>query len=254
MAGQVEGKVALVTAAAQGLGRASALAFAREGARVVVTTSTNIEGGHETVDLIKKANGEAIFVRADASIASEVEFAVNKAVEVYGRLDYAHNNVGVFEACMGDLTELSEEVWDRATSVNLKSVWLSMKYEIPVMRRNPGGSIVNTSSVAGLKGVPMNPFYCAHKHGILGLTKAAALAYIKEGIRINCICAGWTNTPALMKLLDKNAELAAAIPQMVPRGTMATSEEVARAVVWLCSDAASYVVGHAMVLDGGESV
>jgi NAD(P)-dependent dehydrogenase (short-subunit alcohol dehydrogenase family) len=253
MAGQMQGKVAFVTGAGAGMGRASSLAFAKEGAKVIVT-DIDVDGGNETVKLIKQAGGEAVFVKVDVAHSAEIQTGVNKAVEIFGRLDYAHNNVGLYDACRGDIVELTEEVWDRTTSVNLKSMWLGMKYEIPLMLRTGGGAIVNTSSGAGLKGVPLNPLYSTHKHGVIGLTRSAALAYAKKGIRINCVCAGITATPTMLKNLEHNKELAAALPRMVPQGAIGRPEEIAAAVVWLCSDAASHVVGHTMVVDGGEVI
>jgi NAD(P)-dependent dehydrogenase (short-subunit alcohol dehydrogenase family) len=248
MAGQMEGKVALVTGAGSGIGRASALAFAREGAKVVVSDVV-VEGGEETVRLIKQNGGDAIFVKADVSKAADVEALVNKTVEVYGRLDYAHNNAGI-EGTMASTTDCAEENWDRTIAVNLKGVWLCSKYEIPIMLKQGGGAIVNTASIAGLVGSAGLPAYVASKHGVVGLTRATALEYAKSGIRVNAVCPGAIRTPMIERIVAENPQLGAQMDTMHPIGRMGKPEEVAAAVVWLCSDAASFVTGHAMAVDG----
>jgi NAD(P)-dependent dehydrogenase (short-subunit alcohol dehydrogenase family) len=250
MAGKFQGKVALVTGGSAGIGRASALAFAREGAKVVVAADKNVKGGQETIRLIKKAGGEATFVKADVSKAAEVEALVNKTVELYGRLDCAHNNAGLL-GDRGSLTEFTEEQWDWSINVNLKSVWLCMKYEIPVMLKSGGGAIVNTSSLAGLRALAGSPFYVTSKHGMIGLTKSAAVEYAKMGIRVNAVCPGLILTPPILQQVGRDSLATAAREERIPLGRLGNPEEVAEVVVWLCSDAASFVTGDAIVVDGG---
>ena len=246
---QFEGKVALVTGAGSGIGRASAMAFAQAGAKVVVADIV-VAGGEETVQMIQQAGGEAIFVEADVSQASAVEAMVNKAVATYGRLDYAHNNAGI-EGAMSSTVDCTEETWDRTIAINLKGVWLCMKYEIPQMLKQGGGAIVNTASIAGLVGSPGLPAYVASKHGVNGLTKAAALEYAKEGIRVNAVCPGAIRTPMIARVVEENPEMGQIIESMHPIGRAGEPEEVAQTVVWLCSDAASFVTGLPMAVDGG---
>jgi NAD(P)-dependent dehydrogenase (short-subunit alcohol dehydrogenase family) len=250
MTGSLKGKVALVTGGSSGIGRASALAFAREGAKVVVAADLNVKGGQDTVQMIKKAGGEAVFVKADVSKAAEVEALINKAVESYGRLDYAHNNAGVVggEPLVADVTE---EQWDRIIDVDLKGTWLCMKYELPQMVKQGGGSIVNTSSVMGLVADPNMSVYCAAKHGVIGLTKAAAVGYARMGIRINVVCPGRIITPPVERMLKDMPGQFQIDAEKQPMGRMGESEEVAEAVVWLCSDAASFSTGTTLTMDGG---
>jgi NAD(P)-dependent dehydrogenase (short-subunit alcohol dehydrogenase family) len=249
MTGRLEGKVALVTGGSSGIGRASAQALAEEGAKVVVA-DVAVEGGEETVGMIQEGGGEAIFVRADVSKGAEVEAMVNKAVETWGRLDCAHNNAGIAEPRV--LTaDLAEETWDRIINVNLKGMWLCLKYEILQMLKQGGGAIVNTSSVIGLVAVRHQPAYIASKHGVVGLTKAAALEYARAGIRVNAVCPAAIRTPALEWFIRENPQVEEQLIAQNPMGRLGTPEEVAAAVVWLCSDAASYITGHSMVVDGG---
>jgi NAD(P)-dependent dehydrogenase (short-subunit alcohol dehydrogenase family) len=256
-AGQFNGKVALVTGAAGGIGRASALAFARAGAKVSVA-DVAAEGGNETVRLIQDAGGEAQFIPTDVTRAEAVEALVRKTVERFGRLDFAHNNAGV-EGAAGGTAECSEEDWDRTLSVNLKGVWLCMKYEIPLMLRQRSGAIVNTASAAGLVGWKGFSAYSASKHGVIGLTKTAALDYARNGIRINAVCPGLISTAmvervAAAQLGDTSgvaSTVEAHLASQQPIRRVGTPDEVASAVIWLCSDAASYVMGHALVVDGG---
>ncbi|MBI3304079.1 MAG: SDR family oxidoreductase [Deltaproteobacteria bacterium] len=249
MAGRVDGKIALVTGGGSGIGRATALAFAREGAKVVVADVV-IEGGEETVRLIKAAAGEAAFVKADMAKAVEAEAMVNKAVATYGRLDCAHNNAGI-EGAMGTTADYTEENWERVIRVNLTGVWLCMKYEISQMLKQGGGAIVNTASDAGLLGVPQMPAYVASKHGVVGLTKTAALEYAKSGIRVNAVCPGVIQTPMVERVTSRRPGMVERMVAAEPIGRMGRPEEIAEAVVWLCSDAASFVTGHAMAVDGG---
>jgi len=249
MAGLLEGKVALVTGGASGIGRATALAFAREGAKVVIA-DVAVEDGEETVRMIEESGGKAIFVETDVSQSDQVEALINKAVETYGRLDCVFNNAGI-EGEQALTPDYTEENWDRVININLKGVWLGMKYEIPQMLKQGGGAIVNMSSVAGLVGFPSSPAYVASKHGILGLTKTAALEYATEGIRVNAVCPGVIRTPMVERATGGDPEVEAQFAAMEPVGRMGKPEEVAEAVVWLCSDAASFVTGHSMVVDGG---
>jgi NAD(P)-dependent dehydrogenase (short-subunit alcohol dehydrogenase family) len=209
-----------------------------------------VEGGKETVDLIKQAGGEALFVKADVSQAAEVEAMVNKAVETYGRLDCAFNNAGT-EGAIAQTDEYTEENWERVIAINLKGVWLCMKHEIPQMLTHGSGAIVNTASALGLVGITKQPAYVASKHGVVGLTKTAALEYAKLGIRVNALCPGAINTPMLDRALSTQPQLAESVTSMEPVGRLGKPEEIAEAVVWLCSDAASFVTGHAMSVDGG---
>lgn len=250
MAKTLEGKVALVTGGSTGIGRATALTFAREGATVAVADVAAREG-EETVRLITDAGGSARFIEADVSAAQDVEAMVGMTVDSFGRLDIAFNNAGI-EGDMGISShEYTEEAWDRVIAVNLKGAWLSMKHEIAAMLKTGGGAIVNTSSIWGLVGVQGAAAYVASKHGIAGLTKAAALEYAGQGIRINAVNPGPIRTPMVDRFIDN---VPGAEEQMIakqPNGRLGLPEEVAEAVLWLCSDAASFVVGHTMVVDGG---
>ena len=249
MAGLVQGKVALVTGGSSGIGRATSLIFAREGAKVVVADVLT-EGGEETVRLIKAAGGEAIFVKADMGKATEVEAMVQATVNTYGRLDCAHNNAGI-EGATGRTADYKEEDWDRVMLINLKGVFLCMKYEIQQMLKQGGGAIVNTASDAGLLGVPQMPAYVASKHGVVGLTKTAALEYAKSGIRINAVCPGVINTPMVERITGQRAGRAERMAAVEPVGRMGRPEEIGEAAVWLCSEAASFVTGLPMPVDGG---
>jgi len=249
MAGRVAGKVALVTGGSSGIGRATAQIFAREGAKVVVA-DVNVEGSEETVGLIRAAGGEAVFLKTDVAQATEVEAMVKKAVETYGRLDCAFNNAGI-EGALQPTIEYDVTVWDRVLSINLRGVWLCMKTEIRQMLSQGGGAIVNTASAAGLVAVPGMSAYVAAKHGVVGLTKTAALEYAKAGIRVNAVCPGGVDTPMVQRVFSNNPQFAEAAASAEPVGRLAQPAEIGEAVVWLCSDAASFVTGLPMAVDGG---
>lgn len=249
MADLLKGKVALVTGGSSGIGRATALACAREGAKVAVA-DIGVAGGEETAQLVKDAGGEAIFIKADMTKAADLEAMLNTIVKTYGRLDCAHNNAGI-EGGLGKTANYDEAEWDKVIAINLTGVWLCMKYEIPHMLKNGGGSIVNTASAAGLLGVPNMPAYAASKHGVVGLTKTAALEYAKAGIRVNCVCPGIIQTPMVSRLTGERPGMFEKIATAEPIGRIGKPEEIAESVVWLCSDLASFVTGHAMSVDGG---
>jgi NAD(P)-dependent dehydrogenase (short-subunit alcohol dehydrogenase family) len=244
-----EDKVALVTGGSSGIGQATALAFGRAGARVVVADVAE-DGGEETVELIKKAGSAAIFVHTDVAKATDVAALIRAAVSTYGRLDYAFNNAGI-DGEMAPTADCSEANWDHVLATNLKGVWLCMKHEIQHMLQHGGGAIVNTASVAGVVASPGLAAYTASKHAIVGLTKTAALEYAKAGIRINAVCPGAIRTPTLERFVGQAPQLVAQIVAMEPIGRLGTPEEVAEAVIWLCSDGASFVIGTAMMVDGG---
>ncbi len=254
MAGALDGRVALVTGGGSGIGRAASLALAGEGARVVVA-DVAAEGGEETASMVRDRGGEGLFVRTDVTNAAQVEAMVDRAVDAYGRLDCAFNNAGVqLEVQRGANTlsaDCTEDVFDRTLSVNLKGVWLCMKYEVPRMLEAGGGSIVNTSSAAGLVGIAGQPVYVASKHGVIGLTKSAALEYAASGLRINAVCPGSTQTPMIDDITGHDPAMESRIAANQPQGRMGAPEEIAAAVVWLCSDASSFVTGHALSVDGG---
>lgn len=249
MADLLKDKVALVTGGSSGIGRATALACAREGAKVAVA-DIGVAGGEETAQLVKDAGGEAIFIKADMTKAADLEAMVDTIVKTYGRLDCAHNNAGI-EGALGKTANYDEAEWDKVIAINLTGVWLCMKYEIPQMLKNGGGSIVNTASAAGLLGVPNMPAYAASKHGVVGLTKTAALEYAKAGIRVNCVCPGIIQTPMVSRLTGERPGMFEKIATAEPIGRIGKPEEIAESVVWLCSDLASFVTGHAMSVDGG---
>ncbi len=274
--GVLSGKVALITGAASGIGKAAALKFAGEGAKVVLA-DINEKGGQAVADEVKKGGGEAIFVKCDVSSDKEVETLIAKAVDTYGRLDCAFNNAGIDgESALTDKYRVSE--WDRVIGINLKGVWLCMKYEIAQMLKQGNGSIVNTSSVAGLVALKGHCAYAASKGGINQLTRTAAIEYGRKGIRVNSICPGWIDTPILYgggKLTPEEyreavgEEMANILGPLMsytptreefvntaarlssPMGRMGSPLEACQVAAWLCSDFASYVTGHCLTVDGG---
>jgi NAD(P)-dependent dehydrogenase (short-subunit alcohol dehydrogenase family) len=249
--GSFSGKVAFVTGAASGMGRATALAFAREGASTVIADISE-EGGQETARMIEKLGGQAIAVKCDVTRSEDVRAALDKAVETFGRLDAASNNAGIEHALIAT-ADITEAEWDRIVAVNLRGMFLCLKYEIPLMLAHGGGAIVNTSSAAGVIGFQGQAAYTAAKHGIVGLTKAAALDYAGSNVRVNAICPGIVDTPMMDRVAGDTQAGRAGVIAMEPVGRMGNPEEIAAAAVWLCSDAAAFVVGHAMLVDGGMS-
>ncbi len=245
----LQGKVIIVTGGGSGIGRATSLKLAKEGAKVMIADYVP-ESAERTVKMIKEAGGEASHIAADVSIARQVEMMVGKTVETYGRLDGAFNNAGI-EGRMADTVECPEEIFDRTIAINLKGVWLCMKYEIPQMLKGGGGAIVNTSSGAGLVGVESLPAYSASKHGVVGLTKTAALEFARQNIRVNCVCPGLIRTPMVERMIDSGGMNEQDFVAGEPVGRMGKPEEIAEGVAWLLSDAASFVTGHSMSIDGG---
>jgi NAD(P)-dependent dehydrogenase (short-subunit alcohol dehydrogenase family) len=249
MAAQLDRRVTLITGGGSGIGRASALACAEEGTKVIIA-DRDVEGGEETRRLIEDKGGQALFIKADVSQTADVQALFSRAVKEYGRLDCAFNNAGI-EGESAALAESTEQVWDRVLGVNLKGVWLCMKYELRQMLTQGSGAIVNNASVMGLVATPSNPAYTASKHGVVGLTKSAALAYAQSGIRVNAVCPGFVQSPLTdRKFAGFPGRKDAAIARH-PIGRLGTTKEIAAAVVWLFSEAASFVTGHTLTVDGG---
>ncbi len=249
---KMAGKIALVTGGGSGIGRATALMFTREQAHVVVA-DINVEDGQETTHMINEKGGEATFIKTDVSKAGDAEKLINRTVEVYGRLDCAFNNAGI-DSKHAFIAESTEENWDRVMNINLKGVWLCMKYELNQMAKQGCGVIVNMSSISGLIGFTHISAYVASKHGVLGLTKSAALEYAKAGIRVNAICPGPIRTDMMEQAIGGDPRKESHINRMSPMERMGTAEEAAEAVLWLSSDAASFVNGHSLIVDGGHLV
>lgn len=249
MKAQLDFRVTLITGGGSGIGQATALACAEEGATVIIV-DIDAEGGEETRRQIEDKGGEALFIKADVSQAADVQALFSQALKQYGRLDCAFNNAGI-EGESVALAESREEVWDRVLGVNLKGVWLCMKYELRQMLKQGSGAIVNNASVMGLVGTPTNPIYTASKHGVIGLTKSAALAYAQSNIRVNAVCPGFVQTPLTDRKFARFPERKDAVIARHPIGRLGTMKEIAAAVVWLFSDAASFVTGHTLTVDGG---
>jgi len=249
MTTELRGKVGIVTGGTSGIGRDAAILFARAGVKVVVAGRREIEG-KETLDLVRAAGGDGLFVKTDVSVAAEVQALVRKTVEKFGRLDIAFNNAGI-EGSLVPIVEQSEEDWDRTIDINLKGTWLCLKYEIQQMlKQGGGGAIVNMASVAGLIGSSGFATYCASKHGVMGLTKSAALETARKGIRINVVCPAVIETPMGERIFG-GPEIKPYAVSLHPIGRFGRPMEVAEAVVWMCSDGASFMTGQSLVLDGG---
>jgi NAD(P)-dependent dehydrogenase (short-subunit alcohol dehydrogenase family) len=251
--GTYAGKVAFVTGAAGGIGRAAALAFARAGASVVVADVSE-KDNQETARLIEEQGGRALAVRCDVTRTEDVKAALDKTVETFARLDCAFNNAGIEPRKPAPTADYDLEEWDRIIDIDLRGIFLCMKYEIPLMLKQGGGAIVNTSSGAGVIGIKGSPAYTAAKHGVIGLTRAAALDYAAQNIRVNAVCPGYIDTPMMDRFTGGTAAGRAVVISEEPIGRMGRPEEIANAVLWLCSDAAGFVVGSAMVIDGGQTI
>ncbi|RSK46374.1 glucose 1-dehydrogenase [Hymenobacter perfusus] len=250
--GQFAGKVAFVTGAGTGIGRAAALAFAREGAQVAVVGRT-LADNDETVRLVTEQGGQAVAVVCDITDEAQVQAALAKTIDTYGRLDFAFNNAGV-EQHKAPAAELAMAEWDRIVNIDLRGTFLCMKHEIPLILAQGGGAIVNTSSGAGLIGIKQNAAYCAAKHGIIGMTRSAALDYADQNLRINAVCPGFIDTPMMDRFTHNSEQEREKVIEQEPIGRAGMPEEIANAAVWLCSASSSFVVGHALAVDGGQVI
>jgi NAD(P)-dependent dehydrogenase (short-subunit alcohol dehydrogenase family) len=243
-------KVVIITGGSSGIGQATALAFAQKGVKVVVADIL-VEAGKGTVKMIKESGGEAMFIETDVTKAGDVEAMVLQAVETYGRLDYAFNNAGI-EGVQTPTADFPEDIWKKVININLVGVWQCMRHEIPQMLKRDGGVIINNASILGLVGFANASAYVASKHAVLGLTKTAAIEYATKGIRINAVCPAFIETPMLERGgLTTNSEAYEMIARLHPMQRLGKPEEIAAAVVWLCSEEASFVTGHSMLIDGG---
>jgi len=242
-------KVAFITGASSGIGKATALAFAKEGAHVVLADVNDSEG-KLVEDAITSQGGRALYVHCNVASAENVKAAIEQTVKAFGKIDIAFNNAGI-EGVSKPTADLSEEDWDKTLSINLKGVWLCMKYQIPYMLKQGGGAIVNCSSIAGLVGFPAASAYSASKHGMVGLTKAAALDYSKQNIRVNAVCPGVIHTPMIDRYTKGDSKQEAMLAAGEPIGRLGKPEEIADTVLWLCSDRSSFVTGQAIAIDGG---
>ena len=245
-------KVIFVTGAGTGIGRATAVTFARAGARVVAVGRTD-SSLQETTRQIEAIGGEALAIRCDVTHTDEIKAALDQTISRFGRLDFAFNNAGAEQPSTA-ASDISEDEWDRVLDVNLRAVFVCMKHQIPLLRKQGGGVIVNTSSGAGVKGFPGQAAYCAAKHGLIGLTRAAALDYAKDNIRVNAVCPGIIDTPRMERFTGGTPEGRAGAIAQEPVGRPGNSEEIANTVLWLCSDMSGFVVGASIVVDGGQTV
>jgi len=249
LTGIMDGKVVIITGAASGIGRATAQIFAREGARVIIA-DVNEKGGEETLSMINKQGHQGMFVKTDITVETDIKTLIDRAMNAHGRLDAAYNNAGV-EGKQALTADMPPNEFDKIIAANLRGVYLCMRYQILAMLKGGGGAIVNTASAAGLIGIPGMSAYCASKHGVIGLTKAAALEYAKSGIRVNCVCPGAIDTPMLSRVTQTDPAVLGQLIASEPIGRMGRPSEIGEAAVWLCSDHASFVTGHAMAVDGG---
>lgn len=247
MENSFKNKVVVITGAASGIGKATALAFAKKGAKVVIVDITEHS---ETLNLIHDMGEEAVFIPCDVSDSVQVKAMIEKTITTFGAIDFAFNNAGI-EGTTANTLECSEENWDHTININLKGIWLCMKYEIAEMLKQGKGVIINCSSVAGLVGFAGLPAYVASKHGVIGLTKTAALEFAKKGIRVNAVCPGIIETPMMDRLSGNDLEAIARFSALEPMGRYGQPEEIGNAVLWMCSDEASFLTGHAMAVDGG---
>lgn len=245
----LEGKVAIVTGGASGIGRASAVKLAAQGAKLVVS-DLNEDGGQETVAMIQSAGGEATYIPCNVTQSAEVQALVQGTIDTYGGFDIAVNNAGIANI-QNRIHEIDEDQWDRVINVNLKGVWLCMKYEIPHLITRGGGSIVNMASLSGLVGTAYGADYCASKHGVIGLTKSAAVEYVRQGIRVNAVCPGFIDTPMVEGVIDRNPAMDSLTKKWSPMKRRGVPDEVADAVVYLAGDTSSFVNGIVLPVDAG---